>query len=158
MPGTKLLAIWQRPVALAPLNHIYNFKPSLNLPLSVSIGLVFEFQCFKIHTYFKSMVNGFLNKVSTMRHENVVAHFCNGYSSWERFFCNGLKDSAWEKKVFSSSGANPSTLDSTTTTPDVYNARCVLGESIFRSRRNYFCFQNALGYSWRCNFLKAMAL
>jgi hypothetical protein len=42
MPGAKLLPIWLRPVALAPLNDTYIFKPSFNLPLSVSIGLVMD--------------------------------------------------------------------------------------------------------------------
>jgi hypothetical protein len=41
MPGAELLPIWQRLVALAPFNDICVFKPSFNLPLSVSIGLVF---------------------------------------------------------------------------------------------------------------------
>jgi hypothetical protein len=35
-----VLLIWQRPVALAPLNDRYIFKPSFNLLLSIFIGLV----------------------------------------------------------------------------------------------------------------------
>jgi hypothetical protein len=35
MPVAELLPIWQRPVALAPLNDMYILKPSFNLPLSV---------------------------------------------------------------------------------------------------------------------------
>jgi hypothetical protein len=27
----------------------------------------------------------------------------------------------------------------------------IVGWSVFRSRRFFFCFQNAIGFSWRCN-------
>jgi hypothetical protein len=32
-----------------------------------------------------------------------------------------------------------------------YNASVVVAYSVFQSRWKYFCFQNALCYSWRCN-------
>jgi hypothetical protein len=32
----------------------------------------------------------------------------------------------------------------------MYNASVVVVYSVFHSRITYFCFQNALGYSWRC--------
>jgi hypothetical protein len=38
----------------------------------------------------------------------------------------------------------------------------IMGQSVFLSRRYYFCFQNALGYLWRCKlsffFFKAITL
>jgi hypothetical protein len=43
-----------------------------------------------------------------------------------------------------------------------YNASAVavavVGKSVFQKEINYFCFQNTLGYSWRCKFLTALAL
>jgi hypothetical protein len=49
------------------------------------------------------------------------------------------------------SGASLTTSEFTTT----YNASVVLGWYVFQNRRNYFYFQSALGYPWRCKFLNA---
>jgi hypothetical protein len=48
------------------------------------------------------------------------------------------------------SGANPTTFEFTATTPALY----IVGYSVFQSRRKYFCFQNELGYPWRCKNLQ----
>jgi hypothetical protein len=34
----------------------------------------------------------------------------------------------------------------------IHNASFVEGWSVFHIKRKYFCFQNVLGYSWRCKF------
>jgi hypothetical protein len=39
-----------------------------------------------------------------------------------------------------------------------YNASVVEGWSIFQSRIKYFCFQNAIGYPWRCKKITTLAL
>jgi hypothetical protein len=35
-----------------------------------------------------------------------------------------------------------------------YNASVVVAYSVFQSRKNTFCFQNALGYPWHCKNLQ----
>jgi hypothetical protein len=35
-----------------------------------------------------------------------------------------------------------------------YNVSVVTGHTVFSKWKKYFCFQNALGYSWRCKFLQ----
>jgi hypothetical protein len=43
--------------------------------------------------------------------------------------------------------ANRTAFEFTATTPALY----VEGYNVFQSRIIFFCFQNALGYPWRCN-------
>jgi hypothetical protein len=46
-------------------------------------------------------------------------------------------------------GPNPTTSEFTATTTALSKARAFL-----KGDENIFCFENALGYSWRCKFLQ----
>jgi hypothetical protein len=63
------------------------------------------------------------------------------------------RESIWNEAISlylkrnGSPGADPTTSESTTTTPALWQAGAFL-----EAEEDVFGFQNALGYSWRCKF------